>query len=125
MELANAQFEVIVAGGTLRGKSFSTVGPLIEDVLERMSADILFLGADGFDPEIGVTSPSLQESRVGRAMVKAAKRVVAVCDSSTFTRLSLSRMVPPTAIHCVITDCGLPAATADALRTQNIEVVTV
>jgi len=125
VELANTSLEVILTGGTLRRSSFSMVGPLAEDVLEEMNADILFLGVDGFDPEIGVTTPNLQESRVNRAMVKAARRVVAVCDSTKFTRRSMSRIVPPSAIHCVITDRNIPAATAEALRAQNIEVVLV
>lgn len=125
VELANTSVEVILTGGTLRRNSFSMVGPLAEDVLEEMNADILFLGVDGFDPEIGVTTPNLQESRVNRAMIKAARRVVAVCDSTKFTRRSMSRIAPPSAIHCVITDRSLPAATAEALRANNIEVVLV
>jgi DeoR family transcriptional regulator of aga operon len=55
-------------------------------------------------------------------MVKAAQKVVAVCDSSKFSRRSLSRIVPPGAIHHVITDCKLPHETAEALRAQNIHV---
>jgi DeoR family transcriptional regulator of aga operon len=124
-ELANTNFEVILIGGTMRKNSFSLVGPLAEDVLEEMHADILFLGVDGFDSEIGVTTPNLPESRVNRAMVKAARQVVAVCDSTKFGRRSLSRIVPPTAIHCVITDKGLAPETAEALRSQNIELVLV
>jgi DeoR family transcriptional regulator of aga operon len=58
-------------------------------------------------------------------MVKAARRVVAVCDSTKFNRRSLSRIVPPSAVHSVITDRNLPNETADALRAQNIEVVLV
>ncbi|HEX4005341.1 MAG TPA: transcriptional repressor AgaR [Acidobacteriaceae bacterium] len=124
-ELASTNLEVILVGGSLRKNSFSLVGPLAEDVLEEMHADILFLGVDGFDPEVGLTTPNLLESRVNRAMVKAATRVVAVCDSTKFTQRSLSRIVAPSAIHCVITDKNLPAATEEALRAQNIEVVLV
>jgi DeoR family transcriptional regulator of aga operon len=118
-------FEVILIGGSLRKNSFSLVGPLAEDVLQEMHADILFLGVDGFDPEVGLTTPNFLESRVNRAMVKAARRVVAVCDSTKFNRRSLSRIVLPSAIHCVITDRGLPLETAEILRAQNIEVVLV
>ncbi|MGC1360618.1 MAG: DeoR/GlpR family DNA-binding transcription regulator, partial [Silvibacterium sp.] len=46
-DLAGTDFEVILIGGTLRKNSFSLVGPLAEDVLEEMHADILFLGVDG------------------------------------------------------------------------------
>lgn len=124
-ELASTDLEVILVGGSLRKNSFSLVGPLAEDVLQEMHADIVFLGVDGFDPEVGVTTPNFLESRVNRAMVKAARRVVAVCDSTKFTRRSLSRIVPPSEIHCVITDRSLPPEIAASLKTQNIEVVLV
>lgn len=124
-ELAGTDFEVILIGGTLRKNSFSLVGPLAEDNLEEMHADILFLGVDGFDLEIGITTPNILESRVNRAMVKAARQVVAVCDSSKFSRRSLSRIVPPQAIHHVITDRNLPQRTAEALREQSITVTMV
>jgi DeoR family transcriptional regulator, aga operon transcriptional repressor len=125
VELSSTDLEVILIGGSLRKNSFSLVGPLAEDVLEEMHADILFLGVDGFDAEIGITTPNFLESRVNRAMVKAARRVVVVCDSTKFGRRSLSRIVPPSAIHCVITDKGLTRATEEALRAQNIELVLV
>lgn len=125
IELSNTNFEVILIGGTLRKNSFSLVGPLAEDVLEEMHADILFLGLDGFDLEIGVMTPNFLESRVNRAMVKAARRVVAVCDSTKFNRRSLSRIVPVSAVHCVITDRDIPKEIEEGLRSQNIEVVLV
>ncbi len=124
-ELMGTNFEVILTGGTLRKNSFSLVGPLAEDVLEEMHADILFLGVDGFDVEAGITTPNLLESRVNRAMVKAARRVVAVCDATKFARRSLSRIVPPSAIHVVITDKDVPARVVEALQNQSIEVIVV
>jgi DeoR family transcriptional regulator of aga operon len=124
-DLTSSNLEVILIGGSLRKNSFSLVGPLAEDTLKEMHADILFLGVDGFDAELGLTTPNLLESRVNRAMVKASRRVVAVCDSTKFGRRSLSRIVPPSAIHCVITDSDLSTETADSLRAQNIEVVLV
>src|SRR6202034_4856160 len=92
-ELAGTNFEVILTGGTLRKNSFSLVGPLAEDVLEEMHADILFLGVDGFDPEVGLTTPNFLESRVNPAMVNAARRTVAVCDSKKFKRHTLLQRV--------------------------------
>ena len=124
-DLAGTDFEVILTGGSLRKNSFSLVGPLAEDVLEEMHADILFLGVDGFDLEIGLTTPNVLESRVNRAMVKAAKRVVVVCDSTKFHRRSLSRIVPPVSVHCIVTDRGLADADAETLRGHGIEVILV
>ncbi len=124
-ELSGTNFEVLLTGGSLRKNSFSLVGPLAEDMLHDMHADILFLGVDGFDLEVGLTTPNLMESRVNRAMVKASSLVVAVCDSTKFNRRSLSRIVDATAIHHVITDSNLPPETADALRTAGIKLTLV
>lgn len=124
-EFGSTSFEVILTGGSLRKNSFSLVGPIAEDVLKEMHADILFLGVDGFDLEIGLTTPNILEARVNRAMVASARKVVAVCDSTKFSHRSLSRIVPVTALHHVITDSGLPESMAEALRNLNIEVTLV
>lgn len=125
VELTSTNFEVILLGGSLRKNSFSLVGPPAVDMLKEMYADILFLGADGFDLEVGLTTPNVLESRVNRAMVNAARRVVAVCDSTKFKRRCLSRIVPLSAVHCVITDVGLASEAAEALRLQSLELVLV
>lgn len=123
VELGGTNFEVILTGGTLRKNSFSLVGPQAEDALQEMHADLFFLGVDGFDPLIGVMTPNVPESRVNRAMVKASTKVVAVCDSTKFRRRSLALIVPPSAIHMVITDDQIRAEDADALRAAGIELV--
>jgi DeoR family transcriptional regulator of aga operon len=124
-DLARSEFEVILIGGTLRKNSLSVVGPLAEDVLREMHADIAFLGVDGFDIKIGLTTPNVLEARVNRAMVKAAKQVVAVCDSSKFNRRSLSLIVGTSDVHHVITDGKLPAEEVKAIRDAGIEVTIV
>jgi DeoR family transcriptional regulator, aga operon transcriptional repressor len=124
-ELARSDFEVILVGGTLRKNSMSLVGPLAEDVLREMHADIVFIGVDGFDTRFGLTTPSVLEARVNRAMVNAAERVVAVCDSSKFGRRSLSLIVEANAIHHVITDNDLSPDQARAIREIGIELTLV
>ncbi len=124
-ELTGTNFEVILTGGILRKNSFSLVGPLAEDMLAEMHADILFLGVDGFDLDIGLTTPNLLESRVNRAMANGATKVVVVCDSTKFDRRSLSRIVPISALHHVVTDANLPKRLVEALQSLNIEVTLV
>jgi len=90
-----------------------------------MHADILFLGVDGFDTTAGPSTPDLLESRVNRAMVNAARRVVAVCDSTKFSRRSLALIVPPAAIHAIITDDQLGDEDMETLKSAGIEVICV
>src|SRR2546421_138916 len=124
-ELSGASVEVILTGGTLRKNSFSLVGPIAEEALHRLNADILFLGVDGFDVHYGLSTPNLLEAKVNRVMVEAAKRTVAVCDSSKFGRRSLSLIVPTSALQEVITDRGIPKSDLRALKKSGLEVTLV
>lgn len=124
-ELSATNFDVILTGGNVRRNSSSLVGPIAEDVLREVHADVLFLGVDGFDIEVGLTTPNLLEARVNRAMIAAARKVVAVCDSTKFSRRSLSRIAPVTSLHHLISDRNLPDEAAEALRNLNIEVTLV
>jgi DeoR family transcriptional regulator of aga operon len=124
-ELAESPVEVILTGGVLRKNSFSLVGPLAEESLRKLSADLLFLAVDGFDVPYGLTTPNLLEARVNRAMAEAARRTVVVCDSSKFGRRSLSLILPTSAVHETISDKSIPKRDLKALRDANIEVTLV
>jgi DeoR family transcriptional regulator of aga operon len=124
-ELAGTSVEVILTGGTLRKNSFSLVGPLAEESLRRLNADMLFLGVDGFDVHYGLTTPNLLEARVNRAMAEAARRTIVVCDSSKFGRRSLSLILPLSAVHETITDRKVPKEDLKALRVAKVDVTLV
>jgi DeoR family transcriptional regulator of aga operon len=124
-ELADTPVEVILTGGVLRRNSYSLVGPLAEESLRKLSADLLFLAVDGFDVRYGLTTPNLLEARVNRAMAEAARRTIVVCDSSKFGRRSLSLIMPTSAVHETITDKNIPKQDLKALREAEVEVKLV
>jgi DeoR family transcriptional regulator, aga operon transcriptional repressor len=124
-ELSGTDVEVIVTGGALRKNSFSLVGPIAEETLRRLSADILFLGVDGFDVSYGLSTPNLLEAKVNRIMVEVSKTTVAVCDSSKFGRRSLALIAPPIGMQHVITDHGISKSDLKALRKAGINVALV
>ena len=124
-ELAGTSIQVILTGGILRENSFSLIGPLAEDALERLSADLLFLGVDGFDANFGLTTPNLLEAKVNRVMMKIARRHVVVCDSSKFGSRSLSLIAAATDVHQVITDRNISDSDLTALKGAGIDVTLV
>jgi DeoR family transcriptional regulator, aga operon transcriptional repressor len=124
-ELSGSSLEVILTGGTLRKNSFSLVGPIAEETLRRLNADILFLGVDGFDVHYGLSTPNLLEAKVNRAMMDVARIAVAVCDSSKFGRRSLSSIAPLSAVHRLITDRGIPKSDLAALKKTGMQVTLV
>src|ERR1700675_208758 len=124
-ELSGSAVEVILSGGNLRKNSFSLVGPIAEETLHKLHADVLFLGVDGFDVQYGISTPNLLESKVNRAMIEISKVAVAVCDSSKFGKRSLSLIAPPSSLQHVITDSGIPKADLGALKKSGVEVTIV
>ena len=119
-ELSNTTVEVILTGGTLRKNSFSLVGPIAEETLHHLNADLLFLGVDGFDVQYGLSTPNLLESKVNRVMLEVSRQRIAVCDSSKFGRRSLSLIGPASSVHGVITDHAVPKSISAHLR--NLEL---
>jgi DeoR family transcriptional regulator, aga operon transcriptional repressor len=124
-ELSGSALEVILTGGNLRKNSFSLVGPIAEETLHKLNADILFLGVDGFDVHYGLSTPNLLEAKVNRAMIDVSRVAVAVCDSSKFGRRSLSLIAPPSSLQHVITDAGIPKADLSTLKKSGVEVTLV
>lgn len=124
-ELSGSPVDVILTGGMLRKNSHSLVGPIAEESLRRLKADILFLGVEGFDTHSGVSTPNLLEAQLNRLMVQIAARVIAVCDSSKFGHSSLSSIVPMSNIHGVITDKQVPKVDLRALKKAGIETILV
>jgi DeoR family transcriptional regulator of aga operon len=124
-QLSGSLIEVILTGGVLRENSLSLVGPAAEETLRRFTADIAFLGVDGFDARFGLTSPNISEARIKQVMVDIARRTVLVCDSSKFGRRFLAVVAPPTRIHQVITDAKIPRADRKFMEDAGIEVTVV
>ena len=94
-------------------------------MLKHLSADRLFLGAAACDPDFGPSTPNLEESLVNQAMVKIAREVILVVDSTKFTKRSMSRITPLSGIHKVITDRNVSGEVADRIRAAGCDIVLV
>lgn len=116
---------VMMLGGLLRPISYSLVGSGAEQMLAQLSADRLFLGVDGIDPEVGVTTPDPQEATLNALMIRVSREIVGVFDSSKFGQRSLSVIAPLTGLHKVISDAGAGAEYVQALQDAGVQVTLV
>ena len=122
--LANLpQVRIIMLGGFLRGGALSMVGPHAEQALSNLNADRMFLGVDGIDPEVGLTTPDVLEAQLSALMIRVSREVIAVADSSKFMQRSLSIIGKLDAMHKLITDDGIPQEMLDALDAAGVEVI--
>jgi len=116
---------VMMLGGLLRASSQSLVGSGAEQMLAQLSADRLFLGVDGIDPEIGVTTPDPQEATLNALMIRVSREVVGVFDSSKFGQRSLSVIAPLSGLHKVISDTAAAPEYVEALESAGVRVTLV
>jgi DeoR family transcriptional regulator of aga operon len=124
VELANLpQVRIIMLGGFLRGGALSMVGPHAEQALSSLNADRMFLGVDGIDPEVGLTTPDVLEAQLSALMIRVSREVIAVADSSKFMQRSLSIIGKLDAMHKLVTDDGIPQEMLDALDIAGVEVI--
>jgi DeoR family transcriptional regulator of aga operon len=126
VELASLpHVRVIMIGGILRQISCSTVGPQAEQMLRGLHADRLFLGVDGLDPEVGLSTPDVLEAQLNALMIKVSREVTAVADSSKFFRRTLSSIAGLEDVHRIITDDKVDPKVAASLRGRGLEVLVV
>ncbi len=92
--------------------------------LTRLSVDKLFLSAAGFTIDKGATDPDLWETEVKQAMIRAAREVILVADSSKWGVVTLVQIAPLRAIHKLVTDDGLPIEAIEALEAEGVKVIT-
>jgi DeoR/GlpR family transcriptional regulator of sugar metabolism len=57
-------------------------GSLTEQILEKMSCDMVFLGVDAIDPEGGCLSKTIEDARMSQIMLKAGRKKVLLADST-------------------------------------------
>jgi DeoR/GlpR family transcriptional regulator of sugar metabolism len=78
------QTGLVLLGGSLRRNYQSLVGPLTEDALGSVSADIAFLTCTGIRQDGSVVDDITAEATVKRAIVRSANRVVLAAPASKF-----------------------------------------
>ena len=114
-----------MVGGNLLKQGATLVGPLADEVLRKISADKLFMGVDGVDFKVGLTTPDINEAKTSRVMMEAAGEVFLLVDSSKFGRRSLGVISDVKHIDKLITTKRLTGAEFQLLLTDRVEVYMV
>jgi len=126
LELSHHQHvDVLQLGGHLRQNSSSVMGPYAEQILADVSCSMLFLGVDGIDAEVGLTTTSLMEARLNQRMMKASQITVVLADSSKIGKRGLGKICALDQIQHLITDDGISPSAIELLENKGIKVTVV
>jgi DeoR/GlpR family transcriptional regulator of sugar metabolism len=113
---------VIMLGGTFNRESSSNLGPAAENGLGELIVQKAFLGTQAIDLEHGLTDTTIEIAQVKRAMIRSARRVILLTDSSKWGKSGFMKVAPVTDIDSIITDTGLPAEIQEELERVGVEV---
>ncbi|MFB8272042.1 DeoR/GlpR family DNA-binding transcription regulator [Streptomyces sp. NPDC055955] len=112
-----------LVGGRVRHRTRAAVDAWALRAYGEIRADVLFLAANGFSAEHGLTTPDLAEAAVKRAAVGAARRVVLLADSAKYGQEHFARFGDLGDVDVLITDSGLSDEDAAAIEKGGTEVV--
>ena len=123
--LLNSDIDVILIGGSLIKETSTLVGPLADDVLRKISADKLFIGVDGIDFEVGLTTPNILEANTSRVMMEMSGEIILVVDASKFGRRSLGVISKVSEVNSIITTKKLSENELKKFADYDVEVFIV
>lgn len=112
-----------ILGGRVRGLTSAVVGARATEQLGALRPDIAFIGTNGIDAGFGLSTPDPVEAATKTAMVRAARKVVILTDSSKFGIETLVRFATLSEIDTLITTAAPEGELANALAAAGVEVV--
>jgi DeoR family fructose operon transcriptional repressor len=123
--LTYPKIQLSLVGGIVRQIQHSVIGSMAVEMIKTMTAEIAFIGVNGFSPQRGFTTVNPFDADVKQAMITRADHVIILADS---TKAGKVRSYPVSALgkgHHLITDSGLSDEIRLRLEQSGIRVEIV
>jgi DeoR family fructose operon transcriptional repressor len=116
--------QCFLLGGTVHAGTHSLIGQIAEENLARFRFNRAFLGTNAIDMATGLSQSTFEEIPIKKKAARQARQVVVMADSSKFDRQVTFPFMALEEVNAIVTDPGIGAAAAQALREKGIEVIT-
>jgi DeoR/GlpR family transcriptional regulator of sugar metabolism len=114
------QAEVTLTGGYLYPRLGVQIGPICEQMLDSVSADLVIMGIGGVTAS-GISDSNSLNVESLRAMIRAARKVIIVADRSKFGRDSMIHVAPLGDIDQIVSDRELDPEFQQMLKANDVE----
>jgi DeoR/GlpR family transcriptional regulator of sugar metabolism len=114
---------MILTGGIVRSGELSMIGHISQQTFNELHVDKAFIGIGGISFEFGLTEFNLEDSLVKRALIRTARRIIVVADSSKLGRAAFTSVCPLSSVDTLVTDSGISKTMIEAFSETGIKVV--
>jgi DeoR/GlpR family transcriptional regulator of sugar metabolism len=118
------EIRLILTGGIVRPGELSMVGEIARRTVESFYVDKLFLGIGAIDADAGLTEYNLDDAVIKQSLIKNAKEVIVVADSSKFDKIAFSFVAGFDSVKYLISDKSPSGKLLDTLNKFNIKILT-
>lgn len=122
---ANQKSSLLFVGGMVRKGFSSTYGYYAEQMLGELSVNQMFFSVDAVDPELNITSYTMDDINVKKIGMAQAEERILLCDHSKFTSCALFNICALENIDIIIVSKELSPDIIEQLRSSRkiVEVV--
>ncbi|CAB4703535.1 MAG: DeoR family transcriptional regulator [Actinobacteria bacterium] len=115
--------ELHLLPGRVRVTTQAAVGADTVEALQRIRADVAFVGANGISADHGASTPDRDEAATKRAMVRSAHRVVVLADATKVGQESAISFADIGDVDVLVTDDQVRERDSAALTAAGVEVL--
>lgn len=121
----HSNIDIMQLGGLVRQSSSSVVGSYAENILKDFFCTKLYLGVDGIDFELGLTTSNSMEAQLNKCMMQVVQKVIVLADHTKFGKRGFSRICGLDEIDEIITNKNVSAAVIDKCTSSGIKITVV
>lgn len=116
-------FEVLIAGGVVRGSDGGIIGEATIDFIRQFRVDYAVIGASAIDRDGALLDFDFREVKVAQAIIANARHVVLVADSSKFERAAPVRIGHLDQVDIFVTDICTPQGIRAICAASDVRLV--
>jgi DeoR family transcriptional regulator, glycerol-3-phosphate regulon repressor len=117
---ANADCEVIMVGGVVRGRDRGIVGEAAVDFIRQFKVDLAVMGISGIEDDGTLRDYDYREVKVSQTIIAHAREVWVAADISKFNRPAMVEVARLSQIDRLFTDSPPPAPFPELLAQAQV-----
>lgn len=118
----NSGCEVIVAGGSVRGRDRAIVGEATIDFIRQFKVDIALIGVSSIEVDGSLRDFDLREVKVAQTIIAQAREVWLAADASKFNRPAMIQLGTLAQIDRLFTDANPPQPFPTLLESAQVRL---